>query len=61
VNSRDFQQVAENQKFHLVEGSIPSETEKQIADTVGASNVEALAPTTRETKRELWLMIMNLD
>jgi hypothetical protein len=35
----------------LVEGSTPSETEKETADTAGARNVEAPAPTARERER----------
>jgi hypothetical protein len=36
-----------------VEGSTPSETEKETADTAGASNVEALPPTARERESTL--------
>jgi hypothetical protein len=43
-----LQQVAKNQKLDLVEGSYPSETEKETAATAGVVNVEAPAPTVRE-------------
>jgi hypothetical protein len=35
-----------------VEGWAPCETKEEIADAAGAGNVEALAPSTRETERE---------
>jgi hypothetical protein len=35
-----------------VEGSTPACTEKETANTAGAGNVEAQAPTAREIERE---------
>jgi hypothetical protein len=39
---------AEDEGLNLVERSTPSKTEKEIADTAGAGNVEAPAPTIKE-------------
>jgi hypothetical protein len=64
-NGRNFQWVTKNQGLDIVEGSAPFETEKEIADGVGAGNVGALA--TRHSyaptvgKEKLWMMVMHLD
>jgi hypothetical protein len=42
-SSRDVQRVAKNQEFDLVEGSAPSETEKEIVHGVRAGFVGAPA------------------
>jgi hypothetical protein len=59
VNSWVFCWVVENQELNIVEGSAPSEMEKEIAHRgVGAANVEALAtvgsftPTIGKEKEE---------
>jgi hypothetical protein len=48
VSSRDFPGFAKNQELDLVEGSTASKTGVEPADTAGAGNVEAPAPTARE-------------
>jgi hypothetical protein len=46
--SQKFWWVMKNKEMDLVEGSTPSEMEKETADAAGAGNVEAPAPTARE-------------
>jgi hypothetical protein len=41
-----------NKEMDLVEGSTPSEMEKEAAE---AGNIEALAPTARKREKELWM------
>jgi hypothetical protein len=43
TSSRDFQRVAESEGLDIVEGSAPSEKEKETAHRVGTGNVGALA------------------
>jgi hypothetical protein len=43
VNYQTFHQNAENEGLDIVEGSAPSEMEKEITCEVGAGNVETLA------------------
>jgi hypothetical protein len=57
VSKWDVQWATKNDGPDTVDGSTPSEMEKETADMAGASNVEALAATTRGGG-ELWI---NLD
>jgi hypothetical protein len=51
-SSMCIQRVAKNQELDLVEGSIPSKTEKGTVDRARTGNVEVPAPTASERQRE---------
>jgi hypothetical protein len=48
TNCQIYSWDAEDKGLDLVEGSSPSETEKETADAVGAGNVEGPGPTANE-------------